>query len=541
MYACLHLPDFPVAAVVRVEPELRRQAVAVADGVPPLERVLAANPAARAAGVEPGMALLQAEALPGLKIRRRSPAQEAATHAALLDAAAAFSPRVEDAAADTVLLDLSGLAHLFGAPETIARELAARCAAFGLEARVAVAANPDAARHAARGFSGVTVIPRGQEAARLGPLPVDILEPAPELLETLDRWGVRTLRALAALPAVAVAERLGQAGVELQKLARGEGAHTLRPIAPPLHFEETLELEHPVELLEPLAFILARLLEQLCARLAARALATQELRLSLTLERIDSLTIEPLTNENGDAPRLSIVNDSMTQSSIIYNRTLRLPVPMLDAKLFPKLLQLDLQSHPPPAPVIKVTLAAEPAPPRAAQSGLFLPLAPEPERLELTLARLGRVVGEKRLGAVELLDTHRPDAHRMQRFRLPSQGLKPGDRRSREQNARSPDSRFALAQDDKQKGARLALRRFRPPLPARVQVRNNRPVSVFFRGARAQVLALAGPWHNSGEWWNEQGWAREEWDVTLPQEEGTAICRLYRDGHGLWFVEGIYD
>jgi len=129
----------------------------------------------------------------------------------------------------------------------------------------------------------------------------------------------------------------------------------------------------------------------------------------------------------------------------------------------------------------------------------------------------------------------------MQRFRLPSQGLKPGDRRSRERNARSFDSRFALAQDDKQRGARLAFRRFRPPLPARVQVRHGRPVSVFFRGARVQVVALAGPWRNSGEWWSEQGWQHEEWDVTLQQKEGSVICRIYRDSRGMWFVEGIYD
>ncbi|HXZ27324.1 MAG TPA: DNA polymerase Y family protein [Terriglobales bacterium] len=514
MFACLHLPDFPVAAMIRLEPGLRRQAVAVVDGAPPLERVLAANEAARAAGVEPGMAQLQAEALSGLKLRRHSLAQEAAAHAALLDAATAFSPRVEDAAADTVLLDLAGLGSLFGPPEKIARALAARCAALGLECRVAVAANPEAARHAARGFSGVTVIPHGQEAARLGPLPVDVLEPAPEILETLDRWGVRTLRALAALPAVAVAERLGQAGVELQKLARGEGARVLRPVEPPLCFEETLELEHPVELLEPLAFVLGRLLDQLCARLAARALAAQELRLSLALEPITRSPDHPITR---------------------FERVLRLPVPMLDAKLFLKLLQLDLQSHPPPAPVVKVTLAAEPAPPRPGQSGLFLPLAPEPEKLELTLARLGRVVGEKRLGAVEILDSHRPDAHRMQRFRIAPQRLKP-----RERNARSFDSRFALAQDDRQKRARLAVRRFRPPLPARVQARNGRPVSVFFRGARATVLDLAGPWHNSGEWWTEQGWAREEWDVVLATAEGNSSYRIYREGNG-WFVEGEYD
>ncbi|HUK86416.1 MAG TPA: DNA polymerase Y family protein [Terriglobales bacterium] len=521
MFACLHLPDFPVAAMMRLEPGLRRQPVAVVDGAPSLERVLAANEAARAAGVEPGMALLQAEALSGLKLRRHSLAQEAAAHAALLDAATAFSPRVEDAAADTVLLDLAGLGSLFGPPEKIARALAARCAALGLECRVAVAANPEAARHAARGFPGITVIAPGQETARLGPLPVDILEPPPEILETLDRWGVRTLRARAALPAVAVAERLGQAGVELQKLARGEGARVLRPVEPPLCFEETLELEHPVELLEPLAFVLSRLLEQLCARLAARALAASELRLTLGLEEnVSSFTFQ-VSREPSQPETRNVKRET------VHERQIRFPQPMLDGKLFLKLLQLDLQSHPPPAPVIKVTLTAEPAPPRPGQAGLFLPLAPEPEKLELMLARLGRVVGEKRLGAAELLDTHRPDAHRMNRFKVASPGSRVGTARNVKRETRNPH-------------ARLAFRRFRPPLPARVQARNGRPVSVFFRGARATVLDLAGPWHASGEWWTEQGWAREEWDVTLATAEGSASYRIYREGNA-WFVKGEYD
>jgi protein ImuB len=265
-------------------------------------------------------------------------------------------------------------------------------------------------------------------------------------------------------------------------------------------------LEHPVELLEPLAFVFARLLEALCARLNTRALAAQELRLSLALEPITRSPDHPITR---------------------FERQLRFPQPMLDSKVFLKLLQFDLQSHPPLAPVIKVTLAAEPTPPRPEQGGLFLPLAPEPEKLELTLARLGKVVGEKRLGTAEILDTHRPDAHRMTRFRVVRPGFRMAAARNLKRETRDPQ-------------ARLALRRFRPPLPARVQVRHGRPVSVFFRGARAPVLALAGPWRNSGEWWTEQGWAREEWDVTLATAESSASYRIYREGNG-WFVEGIYD
>ena len=93
---------------------------------------------------------------------------------------------------------------------------------------------------------------------------------------------------------------------------------------------------------------------------------------------------------------------------------------MLDAKVFLKLLQLDLNANPPGAPIVKIHLSVEPVRPRAAQSGLFLPPSPEPEKLELTLARIAGIVGENKVGSLQLLDTHRPEAFRMHRF-APSQ------------------------------------------------------------------------------------------------------------------------
>src|SRR5208282_3610744 len=202
----------------------------------------------------------------------------------------------------------------------------------------------------------------------------------------------------AALPEVSLSERLGQEGLRLQQLARGAASRTLVSVEAPLVFEESVELEHPIVLLEPLAFLLNRLLEQICARLGSRALATQELRLTLELENFSALN----------------------QQSAIKNqqfvRTLRLPLPMLDAKVFLKLLPLDLNAHPPGAPIVKIHLAAEPARPRSAQGGLFLPPSPEPEKLELTLARIAGMVGEDKVGALGLLDTHHPEGFRMQRF-----------------------------------------------------------------------------------------------------------------------------
>jgi nucleotidyltransferase/DNA polymerase involved in DNA repair len=604
-FACIFVPDFPVEAVVRAELKLRDQAVAVLAGKPPLTKVFAANDKARDCGVEPGMTKLQAEACPGLALRLRSQLEEAAAHAALLDGAQSFSPRVEDTAADTVILDLAGLERLFGAAAGIARDLARRISDLGLEANVAVAANPDAAMHAARGFPGVTVIPEGKEAERLGDLPVDVLlanfgnqesevgsqrkerdaqaqqQRAQEILATLDRWGVRNCRTLAALPEVALSERLGQDGLRLQRMARGATERSLTFAEPALSFEEAIELEYPVALLEPLAFILNCLLEQLCARLSARALATNELRLRLELENpsqrhgdteiIDDLEIDDCRLENQKptfSPQInadqrgsesihksSIINrqsarnskletrnfadnwqlttdncESGRQSKIVnhqcfYARALHLPLPMLNPKTFLKLLQLELQAHPPSAPITKVWLGAEPVRPRAAQGGLFLPLSPEPERLELTLARIAAVVGKNRAGSPEVLDTHRPENFRVRHF--------------------APATPRPKVKAPERPGPLTSLRLFRPPSRASVLMHAGAPVRITAAiqpEVRGEIVWSAGPWRASGEWWKEEAWVREEWDIILQNETGAALYRLYREPvSGQWFVEGSYD
>lgn len=515
-FACVFVPDFPVAAIVRNEPAaaaVHSQAVAVLDGNPPLVHVISANDRARAAGIYITMTRVQAESAPDVVLRKRSPEQEQAAHAALLDCAYGFSPKVESTASDTVIVDIGGLEQLFGPPLKIARDLARRVSEVGMEAHVAVASNPDAALHAARGFPGVTVIAEGQEAARLGELSIEVLAPEPQMLETFERWGVRNLRALAALPPLSLTQRIGQKGLHLQKLAAGAHKRELVPAEQGFHFEESLELEDAVDLLEPLAFLLNRLLEQLCARLSSRALSTNELRLKFELEVASDQDIS--TQSSGSSLQTAE-----------YRRTLKLPVPMQDAKVFLKLLQLDLQANPPQAPVKKIWLSAEPVRPRVAQSGLFMPAAPEAERLELTIARLRGFVGQsegnphERVGRAELLDSHRADAFRMQHFTA--------ELNSKKKPSSAPAPRLLGA-----------MRMFRPPLPATVEIANGAPVSLQFNGTRARIIALAGPWKSSGEWWSLHGWSREEWDIAVTTPE-LMLLKLVKEG-GTWIVEGSYD
>src|SRR5713226_7921760 len=150
MFACIFIPDFSVQAITRLEPELRARAVAVLTGRPPLGKVVALNERARQTGVELGATKSQLEAWENLVLRVRSESQETSAHAALLDCAQSFSPEVEDASPGIVPLNLVGLEPLFGPLPKIARDLAQRVSQMGLEANIAVAANPDAALLAAR-------------------------------------------------------------------------------------------------------------------------------------------------------------------------------------------------------------------------------------------------------------------------------------------------------------------------------------------------------------------------------------------------------
>ena len=393
-----------------------------------------------------------------------------------------FSPIVERISPDTVVLDVSGLDRLFGHPQDIAAAIMRRAAEREAKLHLALAPNADTAICAARGFPGISVVPYGDEAKFLETLPISMLAPSPEMQETLDRWGIRRFHELAALPPLGIAERLGPEGLRLRELARGEADRKLVPIVDPLRFEDEIEPDYPIELLEPLAFLLARLLNSLTTSLAARALATDEIRLRLKLE--DRSTFE---------------------------RTLRLPVPSIDAKSFLKLWHLDLSAQPPQSPILHIWMSMRPVKPQAAQSGLFVLAAPEPVKLELTLARIKAIVGPDRVGSPELLDTHRPNAFHMTTQAKPALAAAPH--------------------------SRLMLRLYRPPRTARVALASGQPHFITAEGIRGKVLEFAGPWRSSGDWWTKDPWSRDDWDISL--SDG-ALYRLYCDPQG-WFVDGNYD
>jgi protein ImuB len=408
---------------------------------------------------------------------------------ALLECAHQFSPLIEATSDDIVVFDIRGLGALHGSPAKIAREIE-RSIGIGIPASIALSSNPDTAVHAARGFTGTTIIADGKESEKLAPLPLNLLNGSPEVAELFDLWGIRTFGELAKLPPLGVAARLGEEGVYLQRLARGEGYRRLRLINETLRFEEELELEDPIDTLEPLAFLIARLLGDICRQLLQQSLATNEIRLRLTLE---------------NAP------DHLV--------TLRLPVPILHKQSFLKILQLKLSDQPPVAAVLKIHLAAEPANPRVTQHGLFVPASPEPEKIELILARIEHIVGKGNVGTPELSDTHRPDSFVMRPFTASA-------------NTKNAPAQLSASNC-------LTLRRFRPVQEAHVTVADRQPTHISAVDAKGKIIRAKGPWRTSGEWWRNDLWNRSEWDIAL---HSGILYRIFQNlDTDRWFLEGSYD
>lgn len=429
-------------------------------------------------------------------------ARTTGTPAALQSLARDFSPRIERHGEACVVLDVSGLGRLLGDAHGIAAEIERAAADRGLKVQVAVAPTQVAARLLAHGAGrgDAAAVVTSDVAAALGPLALDTLRPlAGEVSRVFDaarRWGIRSIGEFAALPADEIVARFGAGGLTLHRLSRGIDPRPLVPDPGVPRFIQSMELEWPVETLEPLSFVFARLLEPL----------------SQALERAD---------RGAAAVRLDLRLVDRTS----HVRVLQLPAPMRDARVLRTLLSLDLESHPPAAGIDVVTIEVDPAPARIVQFSLLERAVPSPETLATLTARLHALVGEDRCGAPVLLDTHRPDAFALQRF-------DPAERRRR-----------AAVMEEARADVPVFLRRFRPPVAVRVGVDHGRPVQVAIdrRGMPGgRVDQSAGPWRTSGAWWDGAArWDRDEWDVAL--SDGS-VCRLSCDrDSGRWFLDGVFD
>ena len=263
---------------------------------------------------------------------------------------------------------------------------------------------------------------------------------------------------------------------------------------------------------------------------------------------------------------------------------------MRDARVLRTLALIDLETHPPPAAIDRVTVGVDVTEGRVLQFGLFARALPT-EKLATLVARLGALMGSDRVGAPALVDSYRPGAFAMGKFEPAASGL--ADRESLGSSDRSSASgakSWGWGPTSAKEGSPRALknaetvahviRRFRLPIPARVTLEQGRPVRVATdrRGFSGGTVACCeGPWHSSGDWWvplapcplplapcpspltprsprAQAPWNCDEWDVALSDGASYRISQARsstgsgrperaegRDGRGQWFVDGMLD
>ena len=506
-------------------------AVAVLDGDTENEKkafIVAVSRQAEAHLVECGMTATQGLArCAKLQLFYRSRKEEERLQTELLELASKWTPHFENTGSGICTLDLIGLPDARNHPQQLCLQLAENLCAAGLEdGRAGIAGTPDLAFIAARLGDPACVLPVQREALRrrLAGIPVMALLPSAPLLEVLDLWGVRQLGDLAKLDRTSVGERLGREAVCLHDLCFGKGTRFLRLVAQPRDYSAQIEVDYEIQELEPLLFILRRLLESVCARLASAYYAAGAVDLTL-----------------------------MHSNKTIEVRNFRVPEPTAEPEALFQILHAWLETFTSEAALCGIGIAAQPVQAHGQQRRLFENSIRNPARFVQTLAQLEALFGTPNVGTPRPLPSHRPDAFEIRPFNYQALELEADSvSRVREENMTGmkvkktgkvmPSVEVARTQTGEQPLG-LPMRRLRPPERIEVvtepgdQPQTQRPKAILTGSARGPLIDPRGPWAISGDWWDASRWTRLEWDVC--HESSGTLYRIYRDRSG-WFLEGVY-
>jgi protein ImuB len=481
-FAVLLAPDFRLQSLLRHAPHLKGAPVVLLDARGRKPRVAELNDAARSSLVEIGMTPTQAMArCLDLHTLSSNAGHERSAQETLLHIAEAFSPFLESTAPGVVTVELPE--EKPPSENDLLQQWIIPLSSLGLETRVGVAATPDLALLCARFAQPVSRV--DAPAAFLAPLPVEVLEPSDELLSVLHSWGIRTIGQLVALPMGEVCSRLGPDALGIWERASGGRSRPLKLVKPQEFYAEQAELENPVEMLEPLLFLLRRFLEQITARLGHAYLVVGKLRLVLRFECHAS-----------------------------YQRIFTIPQPTRDVELLFRILHTHLEGFTSESAIIGLELAAKPVRPNVEQFGLLEKGVRDPHQLAETLGRLQALLGSDRVGTPELEASAHPDAVHLRPYDANAPTLPPVE---------APL-------------IGIPMMRFRPPISANVVLNDVRPAFLYSNRFTGPITQSCGPWLIRGNWWDRRQWAREEWDAAT--EEG--VYRLVHDAHG-WFIDGVYS
>jgi len=499
--------------------------------------IVQAAPRAIELGVEIGMSAAQALARCDslAMLRQDAEAEKTVTRALHKAIESVLSPEFEATAPGVVTVDLRGIADLPESQEKLevfAKDAISRLAqACRIDFAVGIAPSPELSLLASRRANPVCVLlpkdigqaPDTDESDAIAKLPLSELTAPPGLLQILSTWGIRTVGQLVALPRDELSNRLGTQGAALWDDAAGRGDRLLRLHRTRQRYVETRELDFQIDSLEPLLFLLRRLLDDLVIALADDYLVANSM-------------ILVLGSSHGQRRRSEV----------------KLPEPSGDSELLFRLLHTHLDQVTTDAEINAVALELVPARALGQQQKLFERGIRNPHRLAETLAQIGAIVGADQVGTPIPSETHRPDAFEMKPFD-PTGQSKDEVQPAQESLLVGDNAAPPRGLDDPQKTQwGLPLRRIRPAEAINVTERRlpkrdhdtdehailSVPIAIRSGRHRGKVVDTAGPWLLSGSWWSTEGWQTEEWDVEL---ENGGLLRISRRGAGAeWFLEGVY-
>jgi protein ImuB len=506
----LFLPNWPIerlATSQRAAPEAAGSNSAdapaiLAQRIGNRRLVYAANPTARAAGLRPGMAVAQAQALvPKLGIRDAEIAADAEALGKLgLWALRLYSPLIAVDPPDGLIIDVTGAAHLHGGESAMLGDMVSRLAAFGITGKVAMADTWGAAHAFARASSKPAfVAPPGETPALLYRLPLPLLRLPSDMIDELRRLGFERIVDIVDQPRAPLARRFGPELHRRLDQAMGRLREPIEPIRSPVLIEATRQFAEPIGAAETLARYTGKLVEALCEQLVAKGVGAR--RLDLLFHRVD---------RDVQAIRIGTAK------------------PNRDVKRLTRLLCDKLETIDPGFGVEAMRLSAtlaEPFETKQVRTSL-LDEAPDTDVSSLIDILANRVGNEK-----------------LYRF-APVESDVPERSVARIAPASSPTGKTWSQPLPRP----VRLLRMPEQIETMALLPDHPPVSFSWRGVRRRVKRADGPERIFGEWWKRDAERDSVRDYFQVEDEQGERFWIFRTGDGehpetgaqTWFLHGIF-
>jgi protein ImuB len=496
------------------------------------ERLVCVDAEAARLGLTAGLSLADARArFPALVAVEAAPAEEARLLIRLCDWCSRFTPLAALDGRDGLMLDISGVAHLFGGEAALIEDCRARLAAQGFSVAAGIAGNPRAAWALGR-FSQAKIAPEPLSdkafAKLFHDLPLAALSLDDQIVADMARAGLRRIGDIALRPRAPIAARFGPAPIARLDALKGLERSPIAPRFMAPDFCAERRFASPLQTIEAIEAQLRKLADDLVVLLERQAKGAR--RIELGLYRVD-----------GDVRRIRAgasrpLNEARAIVRLIAERLASPQESTIDAGFGVDLMRL-------------ACLAAEPLAPSQAE----LERAHEAERaraLADLLDRLSARLGARAVTRRELVEAHLPEqaeaaapamlGEARREIPLSPKGVRKDARLSTGFGGRGVRGEGFGA-------SARPLRLFvRPePIEALAEVPDGPPLRFRWRRVLHDVAAIEGPERIAAPWWRRPNAPTR--DYFRAEDSRGRRFWLYREGlfgretaHAKWFMHGVF-